>query len=127
MQPADLPVERPEYLSADAARKWDELVPHLVAMQLITAVDVDTLAAYCECWARWKKLATMAARTPPVFNRGGEGADMVLVRNPLWQQVRDAEAGLRTLAREYGFTPSSRAGMRVGRAIGAVAERLLSE
>jgi phage terminase small subunit len=61
-----------------------------------------------------------------VFNRGGEGEAMLLVRNPLWAQVRDAEAGLRTLAREFGFTPSSRAGMRVGRQIGDIAERLLS-
>jgi len=124
---AELPVSKPEYLSVDAAAKWDELTPHLAAMQLMTAADVDVLAAYCECWARWKKLAVMAARTPPVFNRGGEGAEMVLVRNPLWQQVRDAEAGLRTLAREFGFTPSSRAGMRVGTAMGEIAERLLSQ
>jgi P27 family predicted phage terminase small subunit len=124
--PAELPVAKPEFLSADAERKWDELVPHLLSMGLVTAVDVDVLAAYCECYARWRKLANMAARTPPVFNRGGEGQDMVLVRNPLWQQVRDAEAGLRTLAREFGFTPSSRAGMRAGTAMGAIAERLLS-
>jgi len=125
-EPADLPVLKPEWLSRDAALKWDELVPHLLSMQLVTAVDVDVLAAYCECYARWRKLAAYAARTPPVFNRGGEGEAMLLVRNPLWAQVRDAEAGLRTLAREFGFTPSSRAGMRVGRQIGDIAERLLS-
>lgn len=124
--PAELPVQRPEWLSPDAAAKWDVLVPHLLSMQLVTAVDVDVLSAYCECYARWRKLAGMAARTPPVFNRGGEGAQMMLVRNPLWAQVRDAEAGLRTLAREFGFTPSSRAGMRVGTAMGEIAERLLS-
>jgi P27 family predicted phage terminase small subunit len=124
--PAELPVVKPDWLSVGAAAKWDELAPHLVAMQLMTAADVDVLAAYCECYARWRTLAKLASRSPPVFNRGGEGNDMMLVRNPLWAQVRDAEAGLRTLAREFGLTPSSRAGMRVGTAIGAVAERLLS-
>jgi P27 family predicted phage terminase small subunit len=123
---ADSPVTRPDYLSEMAERKWDELVPHLISMQMVTAADVDLLAAYCECYARWRTLAKMASKSPPVFNRGGQGADMVLVRNPLWAQVRDAEAGLRTLAREFGFTPSSRAGMRVGTAMGEIAERLLS-
>jgi len=122
----ELPVSKPDWLSADAGDKWDALVPHLLSMQLVTAADVDLLAAYCECYSRWRKLAQLAARTPPVFRRGGEGEDMVMVRNPVWQQVRDAEAGLRTLAREFGFTPSSRAGMRVGKAIGDAAERLLS-
>jgi P27 family predicted phage terminase small subunit len=117
---------KPGWLSGEAAVKWDELVPHLLSMQMVTAADTDVLAAYCECYARWRTLARMAARTPPVFNRGGEGAQAVLVRNPLWAQVRDAEAGLRTLAREFGFTPSSRAGMRAGTAMGAIAERLLS-
>jgi P27 family predicted phage terminase small subunit len=124
---AELPFEKPTYLSEIAERKWDELVPHLLSMQLVTPADVDLLAAYCECYARWRTLAKMASKSPPVFNRGGEGQQMVLVRNPLWQQVRDAEAGLRTLAREFGFTPSSRAGMRVGTAMGEIAERLLSQ
>jgi P27 family predicted phage terminase small subunit len=96
-------------------------------MQLVSAADVDLLAAYCECYARWRTLAKMASKSPPVFNRGGQGMEAVLVKNPLWAQVRDAEAGLRTLAREFGLTPSSRAGMRVGAAIGEVAERLLSQ
>ena len=122
----ELPLSKPDWLSADASAKWDALVPHLLSMQLATAADTDVLAAYCECYARWRKLATLAARTPPVFNRGGEGGEALLVRNPVWQQVRDAEAGLRTLAREFGFTPSSRAGMRMGKAMGDIAERLLS-
>ena len=122
----ELPVVKPSWLSADASAKWDELVPHLLSMQLVTAADVDVLAAYVECYSRWKKLAQLAARTPPVWNRAGEGEQPVMVRNPIWQQVRDAEAGLRTLAREFGFTPSSRAGMRMGKAMGDIAERLLS-
>jgi P27 family predicted phage terminase small subunit len=123
---AELPVEKPDWLSTKASAKWDELVPHLLSMQLVTAADVDVLSAYCECYARWRTLAALAARTPPVFNRGEQDGQPLLVRNPVWAQVRDAEAGLRTLAREFGFTPSSRAGMRMGKAMGQIAERLLS-
>jgi P27 family predicted phage terminase small subunit len=138
-QPAPLPVEPPPYLSQEARRKWDELAPHLEVMGVLTAVDVDLLAAYCECFARWRRLAQLAASSPPVFRRGakpeGGGAkpegdkaegDTVLARNPLWSQVRDAEAALRVMAREFGFTPSARSGLRAQASMAGAAERLLT-
>jgi len=123
--PAALPVVRPPYLSDEAARKWDELEPHLAAMRVITAVDVDVLAAYCECFARWRRLSQLAANSPPVFKRG-EGDEVTFVRNPMWSQIRDAESALRAMAREFGFTPSARSGLRVQGAVSAAAERLLT-
>ncbi len=125
-QPADLPVEMPDFLSELAERKWLALAPHLEVMGVLTGVDVDMLAAYCECYARWRRLVTMAAKSPPVFNRGGEGSEMVLARNPLWSQVRDAEAAMRVLAREFGFTPSARSGLRAQAGMTHIAERLLT-
>jgi P27 family predicted phage terminase small subunit len=125
--PAALPVVRPPYLSKGAVEKWDELGPHLVAMGVVTAADVDLLAAYCECFARWRRLAQLAASSPPVFKRGGEGEETVFVKNPLWGQVRDAEAALRVMAREFGFTPSARSGLRVQGSVAAAAERLLTD
>jgi P27 family predicted phage terminase small subunit len=125
-QPAGLPVVKPDYLSAEAAAKWDELAPHLESMGVLSAADVDLLAAYCECWARWCRLVVLAAKSPPVFNRGGEGAEAVLVRNPVWSQVRDAEGALRVLGREFGLTPSARAGLRTPGGPGDPGERLLT-
>ena len=126
-QPADLPVSVPPYLSEEAKRKWHELAPHLLAMGILSGADVDMLAAYCECFARWRRLAQMAAASPPVFRRKGAAGDdeTVLVKNPLWGQVRDAEAALRNMAREFGLTPSARAGLH-GAASIAHGERLLT-
>ena len=126
-QPAALPVARPAYLSGEASRKWEELEPHLIAMGILTGVDVDMLAAYCECFARWRRLSQLAANSPPVFKRSGEGDEVVFARNPLWSQVRDAEAALRVMAREFGFTPSARSGLRVQGSIASAAERLLTD
>jgi len=127
--PAALPVVMPPYLSSEARRKWEELEPHLVSMGVVTAVDVDLLAAYCECFARWRRLSQLAASSPPVFKRsgGGEEGEVVFARNPLWSQVRDAEAALRVMAREFGFTPSARSGLRVQAGLSAAAERLLTD
>jgi P27 family predicted phage terminase small subunit len=126
-QPAALPVVMPPYLSEEGRRKWGELAPHLESMGILTAVDVDLLAAYCECFARWRRLAQLAAASPPVFKRGGKGEEeAVFSRNPLWSQVRDAEAALRVLAREFGFTPSARSGLRAQAGLAGAAERLLT-
>ncbi len=125
--PARLPVVCPPYLSQEATRKWEELSPHLIAMGVVTAADVDLLAAYCECFARWRRVAAMAASSPPVFKRSAEGEELVFVKNPLWSQVRDAEAALRVMAREFGFTPSARSGLRVQGSIASAAERLLTD
>ena len=124
-QPADLPVEQPDFLSELGERKWTDLAPHLEAMGVLTAVDVDLLAAYCETYARWRRVVTMAAKSPPVFKRG-DGEDAVFVRNPIWAQIRDLTAELRVLAREFGFTPSARAGLRAEQGMTHIAERLLS-
>jgi P27 family predicted phage terminase small subunit len=133
-KPAPLPVVAPPYLSQEAARKWEELAPHLEAMRVVTAVDVDMLAAYCECFARWRRLVGLAASSPPVFKRPGpppvvEGGEreVVFVKNPLWGQVRDAEAALRVMAREFGFTPSARSGLRVQAGLASAAERYLTD
>lgn len=131
-QPSDLPVVMPPWMSDAAKRKWGELAPQLDFMGVLTVVDTDMLAAYCECFARWQRLVSMAAKSPPVFRRQGKRADedgepeTVLVKNPLWGQVRDAEAALRNLAREFGLTPSARSALHGGNAGAADGERLLT-
>lgn len=126
-QPAGLPVERPDWLSPDALAKWDDLAPHLESMGLMSSADTDLLAAYCECYARWKRLAQLAAKSPPVFRTEGPDGETTFKRNPMWSQVRDAEAAMRVLAREFGLSPSARAGLRADqRGDSAGGERLLT-
>jgi P27 family predicted phage terminase small subunit len=130
-QPDDLPVTMPPWLSQGAQRKWQELAPQLDFMGVLTIVDVDMLAAYCETYARWQRLVGMAAKSPPVFKRQGrQGEDgepeTVLVKNPLWGQVRDTTAELRVMAREFGLTPSARSALHTGAAGALPGERLLT-
>jgi len=126
--PAPLAVVKPSYLSKRASEKWDDLAPHLEAMGVLTAADVDMLAAYCESYARWRVLVELAAKSPPVFKRVVKaGDDPVFVRNPIWSQVRDATAELRVLAREFGFSPSARSGIDGQAGLAFAAERLLTD
>lgn len=44
---ADLP-QRPDRLSAQARRYWDQIIPRMVAKGLVCSLDEDLLADYCE-------------------------------------------------------------------------------
>ena len=51
----------PEYLSASAAKVWDEVVPNLRAALLLTKVDVPMLAMGCNAIAQYRVAATRAS------------------------------------------------------------------
>ena len=124
-QPLDVPILRPNWLSTVAMAEWDRLAPHLASMGTVKATDEAVLAAYCESYARWRRLADLAAHSNPILNRGTE-AEPIWVKNPIFSQVRDATAELRVLAREFGLTPSARAGLRVTVVSAAPVERLFT-
>ena len=100
--------ERPDYLSPLAAEEWDRVIGYLLAMGTVSAADVTALACYCEAVSRWRGLAQVVASSPPVIRREG-----ILVKNPAYSQIRDAAIEVRLFAREFGLTPSARAGIRV--------------
>jgi P27 family predicted phage terminase small subunit len=124
-QPLDVPIVRPDWLSPVAAAEWDRLAPHLASMGTVKATDEPLLAAYCESYARWRRLADLAAHSNPILNRGSD-VEPIWVKNPIFAQVRDATAELRVLAREFGLTPSARAGLRVTVVSAAPVERLFT-
>ena len=120
--PRDLPTTNPGYLSPLAQAEWDRIAADLESMSVSRAVDESALAAYCEAYARWRTLTEVATKSGPLI-RNREGA---LVKNPVYAQVRDASGELRMWAREFGLTPSARAGLHAEAGPLAAAERLLS-
>jgi P27 family predicted phage terminase small subunit len=119
--PLDRAINRPAWLSDLASEEWDRVAPHLVAMGTVTDADLSAFAVYCEAVARWRRLAELVAASPPVVSRDG-----AVVKNPVYSQARDAAAEVRLWAREFGLTPSARAGIRVEHVHTGDAGRLLT-
>src|SRR5262249_15172357 len=122
-KPRELPPVKPEWLSNLAGQEWDRIAPDLAAMGTVKAVDGTALAAYCEAVARLRVASTIVAESGPLLI----GDDGHVRQNPAVAQARDASYEVRMWAREFGFTPSARAPLRIevgGQA--APAERLLS-
>jgi P27 family predicted phage terminase small subunit len=127
-QPRNVPVPAaPEWLSEEARELWDNLMPDLEAMGTLKVSDWPALAALCESWSRFKRTTILAAKSPPIWNRGTDAQGQpIYVKNPLYSQVRDATSELRGMLREFGLTPSARSGLRVDVTISQAADRLFT-
>ena len=126
-QPRDVPLPKPDWLSDGAKTLWDQLLPDLEAMGTVRASDWPALAALCETLSRWQRINTLASKSPPIWKRGEDAeGNPIMVKNPLYAQVRDATAELRVMLREFGLTPSARSGLRVEVSLSGGVDRLLT-
>src|SRR5262249_38927021 len=99
----------PSWLDADAKRKWRALVPELERLGLLTVVDGDALAAYCQAWAEFK-LATETLRPDGRTFTTDSGS---LPPHPAVAQQRSAWQAVRAFAALFGLDPSSRTRLSV--------------
>lgn len=112
----------PEWLSTEAKKHWEEIVPLLVAKQLVCELDAFVLAKLCSAYGRAvvaeKELAQGLTRTVS----GGHKQRKVeeKIAKDAWQQYyQDAE--------KFGLTPQARAKMRLPRLTKAQDTQLESE
>lgn len=99
----------PTWLSAGAKAHWEGMVPRLEAMRVLSAVDQDALATYCETFARWQAVQSFINRNGEVYPiKNGRGD---VIRLKLFPQARLAQQllhSVRVYQQEFGLTPSSR-------------------
>jgi P27 family predicted phage terminase small subunit len=123
-QPAARPPRCPSWLDAEAKNKWKELAPELARLGLLTAIDGDVLAAYCQAWAEFRQATETLAREGRFVKVGGllvEGNDgkeawvgYQIQPHPAVAQQRSAWQAVKSFAALFGLDPSSRSKLHVG-------------
>jgi len=104
----------PQWLGADARTAWRELVPRLMALKVLTAIDRNPLARYCTLWARWRKLSLILQQQPEVYELTNDKGQV-----RCWQQrpevsiVNQLSQLLLRLEQEFGLTPAARPRIQV--------------
>lgn len=100
--------ECPTWLDPAAQAHWAALAPELARLGLLTIVDGQVLAVYCQAWAEFE-LATRTLQTEGrVVHTGGQ-----LQPHPAVAQQRSAWKAVKDFAALFGLDPSSRGRLQV--------------
>ena len=113
--PAGAP-DCPDWLDADARTAWDQLVPQLTSMAVLTKIDGNALARYCRLWARWRKAEAFIDKHGDMFPIKDEAGKLRCMQQ--WPQVAIASKLAQQLTRleqEFGMTPAARTRIQVQR------------
>lgn len=119
--------ECPEHLDRVARKEWNRIVPQLVRLQLLSEVDMVTLAGYCQLYSRWVKIEkAIAAKTERIEKAAlaidkdvPEGALITIDtagnarQSPLVIMARQTLQLIRSYCAEFGFSPAARARISV--------------
>ena len=102
--------EPPAFLIPEAKAEWRRIAPELVELGLLTSLDLQPFAAYCQACGRAEQAERIFAETGGALTiRGARGGEIV---NPLLRIARDAANEALRLGAEFGCTPASRSRLR---------------
>jgi len=103
-KPKQVMPECPDHLSDEAKKQWNKLGKQLFDVGILTELDGDALAMYCDAWARWVNAKEMLDKHGAVFkSKNGFPA-----LNPYFAVASQAFEQMRRILQEFGMTPSSR-------------------
>ncbi len=105
----------PDWLTEDAVREWERVLPDLITLGLVSKLDMMALATYCEAVADWQRFRRKIAE----FNRASDdrgdvqtfatGAKQISV----WRQLaNDAEKRANAAGASFGFSPMARRNLK---------------
>jgi len=117
------PPEPPEWLSDSGRKEWDRLVPLLQRSGLVTQLDTDAVARYCELAAEWVRHMAVCRSGGDILElKDAAGKTRYRQTSPSASLARAYAKELRAIAQEFGMTPSSRS--RISSADSAVGDPL---
>jgi P27 family predicted phage terminase small subunit len=111
-------VVKPTRLSAGARVVWDELIPVLQGMGVMTVADTRAFAKLCELEATAESASSQKDApgfAPFVVSQDFNGADVVKIHAAI-KLERETATALRPYYEYFGMTPSSRSRIAVPKA-----------
>lgn len=104
----------PDWLDEDGKAAWEQLVPQLQSMGVLTRIDGNALARYCKLWARWRKAEAFIDQHGEVYPLKDEkGKVKYLAQFPQVNIAANLAQQLTRLEQEFGLTPSARTRIHV--------------
>lgn len=101
----------PDWLPAEAKRKWRELAPELFRLGLLTVVDGEALAAYCLAWSELKQATERLQKEGRYVTIEKTG---YTYSHPAVSQQRSALEAVKKFSALFGTNPADRGRIKVG-------------
>ncbi len=104
-------LEAPDYLKEDeiAIEEWDRIVPELYLLDLLTNVDRATLELYCTQYSLYRQAMVDIKENGLISENARHGEKP----NPSIAIAREAGKMVKSMAVEFGLTPSARVRLSV--------------
>ena len=110
--------EPPKFVTGYAGEEWRRIAEELYHLDLLTAVDINPLAAYCMAYARWRTaeeaVARIAANDPLMSGLVVRAKNGTPMQNPLVLTANKAAHDMVRYAGEFGLTPAARSRIAAG-------------
>jgi P27 family predicted phage terminase small subunit len=105
----------PESLDGIALQKWQETVPKLKAMGVLTEADRGTWERYCIEYEMWRMAREKVRKFGDVmtFKPKAEGEVPYMQVSPFASQMMRYAASLLRIEMQFGLTPSSRSQVQI--------------
>jgi P27 family predicted phage terminase small subunit len=100
----------PAWLDAAAKAKWRTLARELSAIGLLTVIDGDALAVYCQAWAEFQLATETLQREGRTIKAGDAG---YRAPHPAVAQQRSAWKAIKEFAALFGLDPADRGRLTV--------------
>ena len=105
----------PSYLLPLAKKEWKRVGKELKENGLVSRLDIQMLAAYCQSYAKWREVEEQLAKLGPDAYMV-ETPNGFLQPNPLLRTCGQLQEQMRKFAIEFGLTPAARARVRPSQA-----------
>jgi P27 family predicted phage terminase small subunit len=102
----------PSWLSPMAKQEWKRITPELAQLGLLTRLDRNILAGYCNAYALWRQTQEALSKQGSVYLT----AKGQLLPRPELEVIKTAAEMMKAFASELGLTPTSRARMNLPKA-----------
>ena len=105
-------INPPSWVTGVSLEKWEEVVPKLVGMGVMTNADIDTIARYCTMHEQFVKYLEQVRRGLDVLViRDEKGKVKYMQSTPAATMMTKLAASMLRIEQEFGLTPSSRTGI----------------
>lgn len=109
----------PGFLSRIAKEEWNSIIPIIDEMKLLSRADGKAIAAYCQCYSRWREAEKLIDKfgmivEEPIVTKEGEVVGTKYKKNPACNVAKEMVGQMRAFLSLFGLDPSSRSRLRVG-------------